>query len=687
MMNLTTIISATLGACAAVSLSVSLTVGYVTAAHSAESDFLAGAASRYQAPSEAWFSSTQETLRQEVEDVSARLESHGREYADAWKTYLHWHLLEKNLGARETVNLDELAVVRRWLYSNKKGLEYPFFAALRKKIDEHLDAVFTFSHPDLHATFLEKVDELQTRYHALREHPTEINAAALGRTLGWFERTRQLPKETAAIRASMSFGNMQLLIGDQLTQRIMDSQNTEVSHTVPIIDQLPAPPGGLIQGPQTLYIRGSATSTGRFSLKFVPNQQTAQARLIYDGRIDSQCVVEAGPVQLNLVTQGPVAATKDFFIDVSGLEIDDTSVTPNVRSCITSVSARSAMMRRIGERRSSQPASQAAMSTGARRKTESLLITELDEQVEYALGEIRSQIEEYQQNLEGFSEVVAPAAREGASPELKGAFSTDKAMVFDVYAQKQGQFGAPVRFVSDLGTADIGAQIHVSFFNNMAETILGGKLLSDEFLMQYAKILQAELPIPLMVHSRAQRWGVLTAKERPLEMQFPEANVVRFLMRIEATEIDGELHQAASLATVDYFLERNAYGEYQLTRRSDVELESNLSEWVAEFLHSKLDAFFAPVLDAGGVEIPEGGLIGSVRDIEPAKVHAENEWLVVHLNIPQSLLDEAIQFQLRRPEHTAMNPKLEVTDPPVLAKDTHDLPQQEFPVSKKIDNL
>src|SRR5688572_9203575 len=79
---------------------------------------LASAEARFQAPNEEWFVTTQQTLRREVERVGRALETLGKSDANVWKSHLRWDLLEQNLGERSTIDLAELELVRRWMYSN-----------------------------------------------------------------------------------------------------------------------------------------------------------------------------------------------------------------------------------------------------------------------------------------------------------------------------------------------------------------------------------------------------------------------------------------------------------------------------------------------------------------------------------------------------------------------------------------
>ncbi len=604
-----------------------------------------GAEQRFQPPEKEWFYETQQALRDEATRVSHKLEAQGAEYEYAWKTHLRWDLLERNLGTIPSVKVAELREVRRWLYSNRKGLETAYFADLRRSMDEYLDAAETFSQDDLQATFYDKLAQARALCRKLDEEPSDVNAAALGRVLGWFEQTRQLSEETAAVRKAMSLPNAQILISHALIQRIFESQTKEVSETVPVLGQETLPPSRLLRRSRKLTIRGRATTQGKVSLEVAPNEETAEVDLVYRGTVDSRCRAMIGPVTLHLRTLGTASALKPIFIGPSGLSLGATIVHPKITNTLEKVTSNSPLFRQIGERQANQPESKAYKDARARFRTVDLLKKELDRRVESVLAEIKAEFDRTQDSSGPFSEVTAPLLREGATPYFHSSSSTPNEVVLNGFSGNRGQFGASFSCPTKIADADIQAQLHVSFVNNMAETILGGKTITDTFFMRYAKVLHAELPMPLMVHSRSKRWTVTMAKHRPLELVIPAKNQFQFIFRATGLEIDGEQYSAPMIAKFTYAMVDNGFGEMDLVRGEDIKLETSLATVPREFLRKKIATFFAPAFRGGGVVIPDGGVLGALRGIESEGVMAENEWIVVSAKIPQKVLDEVLRLR------------------------------------------
>jgi hypothetical protein len=630
---------------------------------------LDGAEDRFTPPTESWFYETQDALRAEMAVVGNALDSQGMTYAEPWKEHLRWAMLERNLGSLNTINLAEIELSRRWMYSNRKGIEFPFFAKLRTLTDAYLDSAYTFSQPDLQAQFVEHVGLARQQVQDLMVNPTDSSAAALGRTLGWLERTKQLPTEVAQLRRLMSYPNVQVVVGKPLVQNIMSTQSPEVEQTMRVSDSGQTPTTRRFQRPRTVNVSGTAHTEGIIGLELMPNSEIAELRINYDGKVDSRCVADAGPVTFNIRTIGPMQAQKSVIFGPDGIVSQDTNVDPSVRTRVTNVNGENALVRRIGERRIHDPQSKSHISMKARQKAVQLLEGEMDTKVEDALEEIRAQIAKARAEASEFGEVFAPVVREGAAPFFHSTSSTPDAIVANIMSQRREQFGAATQCPHDFADADLRIRLHVSFINNMMETIMAGKVFTDEYFMRYAKVLQPTLPLDLMVHSRGQRWAIIAAKPRPLELRIPAPNQFEFVLHVAALEISGEKFDQPATATVRYELVKNQYDEYYLKRIQDLKLDSQLATFQSEFLHKKLSAFFAPILDAGGVAIPDGDAIGRLNTLEFVGLQADQDWLAVGINVPSEFVDEA----MRNAEEASTLPvdaaPVELELPPPFAND------------------
>ena len=607
-------------------------------------ELLNAAEQRFVPPPREWFFATQRELRVEVANVEAELAAMDPNEAAAWRSHLHWHLWQGNLQSTD-IDYDQLALIRRWLYSNREGLEGPVFAELRRKMDAHLDAAFTFEHGDLEATFRDKLALAREQISAIAAEPTDVRAVALGRTLGWLKRTQQLPEEVTAVEAALSHPNAQITISEAFAQRLLNIFETEVADSFPVRDVNKSPPSGLLGTRRTLRVRGTAKTTGSTSLEVVENDENAEIRLIFAGSIVARCAADAGPAAIHVLTTGSVKAFKPVLFNTSGWTLGETTIDAPVRTKLTNVTADRRFIKRIATRQANRPESLAHMRRTSTTHTEEMLTENMDERVEEAVAQIRAEIEKMRGSMEGASDLVAPLSREGAVPEVLGMRSDGDHIEVNVISSRPNQFGALLAYENDEVGGDMQFRVHLSFFNNSLETILGGKTLSDEFLMRYAKILQAQLPMPLMVHARSTRWAVTTRKHRPLEISIPAPNRLQLTMRLTSVDIDGEHFESPAVATIDYDLVSNDLAEYELIRDGEVRLKTDLPTHAKAFLHQKLDAFFAPLLNAGGVAVPDGGVLGAMNDVQLAGLQMANDWFVLGLNIPMEVIDSMMEYQ------------------------------------------
>lgn len=623
---------------------------------------LSGAENRFITPDLTWFQETQDALRAEMEVVGTALDAQGPEFAEPWKKHLRWSLLEKNLVPLAEINLAEIELARRWMFSNRKGMELPFYAKLRELTHAYADAAYTLSQPDLQNRFIEHVNIARQQIAELQSDPTEANAAALGRTLGWFERTRQVTAEIAELRTKLSRPNLEIVVGKDMIYDFMSKQSPRIEHTMRVADSSEAPPTRRFQIPRTVHVSGTARTVGQISLEIVPNDMTAEVNIIYNGEVDSHCHADAGPVSFDLRTIGPMSASKPVTFGPSGIELGKTDVLPQVRTHVTNIQGNNELVKRLGERRIKDPQNKAHMSRRARSKAVELLKTEMDERVGEALDEIRAEIARMRSSGSEGAAIFAPVVREGAAPYFHSTWSNADFVTAGIMSARREQVGAVTPCPLDFADGDVRVRIHVSFLNNMMETIMAGKMFTDEYFMKYAKVLQPTLPLDLMVHSRAPRWAIIAAKPRPLELSIPSPNVFEFALHIASLEVDGQKFEQPTTVSVRYELVKNDLDEYYLQRDEDVIIQSSLSAEHQAFLHKKLSAFFAPILDGGGVVVPEGGGVGSLNLLKFLGVQADQDWLVVGIGVPTEFIDQTIKSR----EQASSEPVMPEVDSSVL---------------------
>ncbi|MCA9257745.1 MAG: hypothetical protein KDA61_01040, partial [Planctomycetales bacterium] len=319
-----------------------------------------------------------------------------------------------------------------------------------------------------------------------------------------------------------------------------------------------------------------------------------------------------------------------------------TTVEPSLQTAVRRIEADSEFVKRVAKSRSDQPESRQFLRAEARRKAVQMLRQEMDEQAETALADIRARFRAANESLQGFSDALAPVVREGAAPRFAGSESTPARIAYYVESGRAHQGGAPLPCPVGMVEGDVQIKVHVSAIENMAETIMAGKTFTDRYFMNYAQIFQAQLPTTLMVHSRAQRWSVEAARDRPLQLSFPARNQFKFRLEFAACDIDGRRFDGPLVMETTYELAADSWGDYALQRLTPVELVADLPTVEREFLRGKLAAFFGETLDGGGVVLPSGGILGTLQLLQSRGVRAEGEWFAAGIGVPDELIDRIV---------------------------------------------
>ena len=135
-------------------------------------------------------------------------------FAQDWKRYLKWDLLEPQLAddARvDRASLDNLGLVLRRFRSNHPGLELPVFTRVAAAIDQYRDLAFWNAlaarrdTAPIFGSFAKDLDE-QLRRHA--EEPTTETTREIGSAIGTIDFLGQAPEAVEVIRASYSEPNI-----------------------------------------------------------------------------------------------------------------------------------------------------------------------------------------------------------------------------------------------------------------------------------------------------------------------------------------------------------------------------------------------------------------------------------------------------------------------------------------------
>lgn len=612
------------------------------------------AASRSVSLDTARFYQLQKNFRIVLEQADKGLRALPASEQAAWKKALHWELMEKNSLPNQRYNLQDLKTARRWLFSNTPGLEKPFFAPLRAAITPYVDAMESFSIADFPAAYQEHVARAYKLCIEVERTRAGQAARELGQHLGWLKARGVCLSEVERVEKALSHSNVSIKVSKTFIERLFARQNKGEQVKQTSVNQTATLPLGFLGRGKQVQIRGTATTQGSVSLSLVPNASRAEIKLSFSGYTRSVSSSGQGNIQSTSVTSGTVGADRSVFLTPQGMQFGEVRPWSHVQSVPQSIHARSRLVERLAWRKVSSPLVNQATQTHANQSAATQISSTFEAEIEQAMAESQAKLAKLQKAVEGFAEITAPVEREGSVPEFSGSSTTGNEIFLEATQIKGPQFGAPTRCqtgfdISKMGkSADVMGCVHESFINNTFETAWGGKWISDEYFMEISKILQAELPLDLMVHSRTPRWRFHPRTLQPVIWNLEsKTDAMGITVHLDQLEYGAEVYQGPITASTQYALQKDEYGAYLLARTAPVQLDwpSAPSAEVLEAINRKFQALLAEKLDAKGIVIPDGGFTGIIAKVEPHFVSSTGGWLYFAVPVTDKLLDEAMVLQ------------------------------------------
>lgn len=600
------------------------------------------------------FYQLQKNFRAALEQADRGLRALPASEQAIWKQTLHWELMEQNSLPNQQYKLEELKTARRWLFSNTPGLEKPFFAPLRSTITPYVEAVESFSISDFPAAYREHVGRAYKL--CLEVEATRAGQAAreLGQELGWLKARGVCLSEVARVEKALSHSNASIKVSKAFIERLFARQNKGQQVKETPVNQTATLPLGFLGKEKQVQIRGTATTQGSVTLSLIPNPSRAEIKLSFSGCTRSVSTSGQGNVQSTSVTSGAVGADRSVFLTPQGMQFGEVRPWSQVQSVPHSISAPSRLVQRLAWRKVSSPVVNQATQAHANRSATTQIRSTFETEIEQAMAESQGKLAKLQKAAEGFAEITAPFEREGSVPQFLASSSTANELFLEASQINGPQFGAPTRCqanfdVSKLGkNADLMGCVHESFINNTFETAWGGKWISDEYFMEMSKILQAELPLDLMVHSRTPRWRFRPRTLQPVIWNLEnKADEMSIAVHLDQLDYASDTYSGPVTASTQYALQKDEYGAYLLARTAPVQLDwpGAPSPEVVEAIHRKFQALLAERLDAKGIVIPDGGFTGVIAKVEPHFVSSTGGWLYFAVPVTDSLLDEAMALQ------------------------------------------
>ncbi len=549
-----------------------------------------------------------------VNDLHEYLRRSGPKNAAAWEAYLRWPELMAQLQAEVPDPKVVESVLDKW-EDNYPGLEAQRFVRTREAVRDYVYLAADVANENYAEEYARRVDELAGLVERYEESGSSDDAVAIGRTLGWLERTGQAQQLVETVRARYQRPNF---FGYGSARFAAIGFEQPVNRVTPVND--------IILG---THVRGTAHMTGGTTLRLVPDPNVARFQLLLAGTAVSNNVGHNRGVTICSTGVTALQACKNLWMDEAGLFSSVATANGRTNTTITGIDGGGGRIRqRIATNRvyDSKPQAEVIASQRAAGRLQRSFEAEASPMVADA-------------NRRFMERFKTPLTRRNAYPEDVSFSTTPYYVVVKSLSADKNQIGAPTPPARLSLPFDVCTQMHESAVTNFGESLLAGMHLTDERLVQILRDeLKTEVPDELQITEDKDPWSITFARESPARARFEDGRVFMAIRGDQFTRADQVVNEPIEI-TANYNIEITNEGTARLVRDGDVEVNFLERERLSAaqvtfrtFLRRKFRAMFKEEFVGEGLK-PKGrwAKAGTLR-LE--LIDSNNHWLNLGWNLP-----------------------------------------------------
>ena len=525
-----------------------------------------------------------------------------------WREYLRWEDLTTTLDS-ETPDLSVLRRTYDYLRRKHEGLEMEHFTDVRSALNDFINASHFTRQENQVQLYAELLDELKDAVKAANQNPSAASNSTLGRILGTLEAAGQVPGLVSDVRSHFGQPNLMARVSNSFiarnTEQTIDDQR-EVSEEI-------------LGSQQT----GQAHTLGTVTLNTVTNPDQAELKAVLEATTTAQNIGRRpignlGTIVIHSDSESQATASKSILIKDGHLSSTAARACATTRTKINKVSAPrfiSKFATRQVHRKKGKAESIASQRVARR------LEDQFDERVAESVGQANDNVTK---------EVRYPLIRLDAYPEAINFSTTEEDLNLEVVQAGQFQVGTGDEAPPISDDSDAALVVHQSAINNLAESILGGKTITDRMAAELLEVAnQGDLPEEFSV-DRTNPWSITLAKYQPVTVELGDSkitvNIRGSRFRRGGSSVNDMIQVSAT-----YRIEKTSKG-VKLSREGDVELTYPGKEQltveqtaVKSFLLVKFNYLFKDLAETTGVQFP--GRFEDKAPMELAVFEMSRGWL------------------------------------------------------------
>ena len=482
-------------------------------------------------------------LLEDVRVLEAFLRTSSEERATAWRELVHFDAMNAELEKEEAPSLEVLNRSLVGYREDEAGLELREFTDVRASLREYMNHLVFSAATNFGEEFDRRVDELAAQLESFEAAPSTKQAIEIGRSLSWFERSGQMNSVTTAIRDRYSHPNLHVVASQQL---VASGVRDSVDATEPLRD--------CILGTS---IHGTTRLTGNVDLALVSSDDRAVFDITLVGDAVSQNVGYNRGVSIYSTGYTDVSASKRVYVDALGVTSDGTRANAATRSDVSSIAARSNLVRKIAWKQVRKKKRQAECIASG--KAAGRVARRMDRQA----GET---VAEGDENFHG--KFRSPLVRRESFPELFDLRTTDNQLLLRLLRAGTAQLAAPGPAPEMTGDFDLAARVHESIAGNFSESLIGGVMLTDERIVKMYEEGEIEVPEDLKITQDSEPWAITFARSQPISVEFATGGI-SVAVRCQYLH-QGEDYAVVSLPLKDEKTDKLYRPEIRISREYDL---------------------------------------------------------------------------------------------------------------------
>jgi len=365
------------------------------------------------------------------------------------------------------------------LVGNIVGLEMPPLVKLRDETDALIAAV-RYPDPQRSQRWVQQqLDLLAKQLETADPSGSAEDAAILSFVVQRLDQSNQVPELVSELYNAFCRPNLVVTIGGDIVQNAI---TRPVDRLRPVRD--------CILGTRII---GNGRLQGQVVGRLAPALGHVQVDLVLTGQFRSDSVGYNGPVRLPSVGQGTVMASRSLWIGESGVSLSQVTSSAALRTTITSIQHPLRIVRRIASKQIAQKKPQADQI--ARQRLRNQVVTDFTNQTSEAAQRIGSRPNggsTLPGNSPRLDQAFVALKRLNVSPPTRLIGSTTDSVFMQATQRNGKQLAAitspPPAFATHsfavhgqvIHRGDLSLQIHESLIDNLASTVLGGRIMTGD---------------------------------------------------------------------------------------------------------------------------------------------------------------------------------------------------------------